>query len=132
MRPDRIAFMGSAVWSVGASMYLLMSPLTIHEVRATATRDGPQVAEEITRQATWYQVQGLWGVAVLAIFASLFVTIAILAVKERYLALLTVSLLATALVVLSGFTIGMFYLPAVVAVLLGWFGIGIRKLRRSD
>jgi hypothetical protein len=128
MRIDRIAFIGSAVWSVGVSTYLLLSPLTIYEQRATGSADGSQVVEEFTRQASWVEVQGLWGVAVLILFASLFVLIALLALKDHTLALLGVSLLATILVLLAGFSIGLYYLPAVAAVILGWIGMGIQRL----
>jgi hypothetical protein len=131
MRTVRIAFIAAAVWSVAASVYVLLSPLTVHEVRASRSANGSFIPEEITRQASWYEMQGLWGVIVIAIFASLFILIALLALKERYLPLLAISLLATILVFLTGFSVGPFYLPAVAALLLGWFGVGIHKLLSS-
>lgn len=129
---ERTAFIGSALWSVAASAYLLLSPLTIQEVRGTGSADGSYVAEEITRQASWYQVQGLWGVLLLAIFASLFILIAFLAMKRRFVALLVISLLATVLVLLAGFSIGIFYLPAVIAVSLGWTRLDIHRILRAS
>ncbi len=128
MRVARIAFIASAAWSVVASLYVLLSPLTIQEVRTSGLADGSSITEEVTRQTSWYQVQGLWGVLVLAAFALLFILIPLLALKRRYVLLLTISLIATLLVLLAGFSIGPFYLPAVVAVLVGWSAMGIGKL----
>ena len=128
MRVARIAFIASASWSVVAGLYVLFSPLTIQEVRTSGSPDGSSLTEVFTRHASWYQVQGLWGVLVLAAFASLFILIAVLALKGRYVLLLAASLTATILVLLAGFSIGLFYLPAVVAVLVGWSAIGIGKL----
>ena len=50
--------------------------------------------------------------------------------RTLLLAAALASLAATTLTILAGFTIGPFYLPATLAVLLGWLAMGIGRLVR--
>ncbi len=129
---DLYLFAFAAIWSIGASVYLLLSPLTIHEITATSTANGSEAAEEITRQVSWYAVQGIWGVIILVLFAVLFSTVAFLAFKRMYIALAAASILAVVLTFLAGLSIGPLYLPAVIAVVLGWIVLGIARIIRGS
>ena len=63
----------AAVWAVGASFYIFFSPVTISGVTGTLRRDSNEVVEVFTRQQSWYEAQGLWGVLVLVIFCGLYI-----------------------------------------------------------
>lgn len=128
---DLYLFAFAAFWSIGASLYLLLSPVTIHEMIAESTANGSEAAEEITRQASLYAAQGIWGVFVLVLFALLFSIVAFLAFKSMYLALAAASILAVVFTFLAGFSVGPMYLPAVLVILLAWIVLGIAKLFRG-
>lgn len=127
----RILFVFAAVWSVGASLYWLLSPVTIHEITAQSSANGSSPVEETFRQASWYQVQGVWGVAVLVIFALLYIAAAVFAVRGRHIPLAAASLIALVITYLAGLSIGALYLPAAFAVLAGWLVIGLNRLLRG-
>lgn len=126
----RLLFIFAALWSLGASAYWLLSPVTIHEIRASSVAGGSQSVEELSRQASWYEVQGLWGVIVLLVFALLYGSISFFAIKDQRLALAIASLLATAFTLLSGLSIGPLYLPALLAVCVAWLILGIAGILR--
>lgn len=128
MRLARFTFATSALLAVAASIYILCSPVTISEVRATGSADGSLATKELTRYASWYQVQGAWGVVVLVIFAALFVLVAFLALRKRYVASAVLSVLAGILVLLAGFSVGLFYFPAAAFIVLGWLALGVHWL----
>ena len=128
---DLYLFAFAAFWSIGASLYLLLSPVTIYGITATSTTNGSDAAEEFTRQVSWYAVQGMWGVIVLVVFALLFSIVAFLAFKRMYLALAAASILAVVLTFLAGFSIGPIYLPAVLGLLLAWIVLGIARVFRG-
>jgi hypothetical protein len=125
-------FVFAALWSLGASIYLLLAPLTIHELGAEAVATGSPWVEELSSQASWYEIQGLWGVILLLLFGSLFVYAGVLALKDQYPMLAATSFMAVALTFLAGFSIGPLYLPAVLALLAGWLVIGFAKIMRSS
>lgn len=125
-----IFFVFAALWSLGGSIYLLASPVSIHERRAESTANGSEFVEEVNKQASWYEVQGLWGVIVLLIFALLFSSAAFFAFKGKYIALAVTSFLAVTLTFLAGLSVGPIYLLAVFAVLAGWLMLGLARLFR--
>lgn len=125
---EQIFFVFAAIWSFGAGLYWLLSPVTIHEITAQSTANGSSTVEETARQATWYQVQGWWGVAVLVIFALLYLSVAIFAIRRQRVPLAIASLLAVVVTLLAGLSIGPLYLPAVIAVLAGWMTWGLNRL----
>lgn len=124
----RIPFLFSALWSIGVSLYLLLTPQTILEQVAVSTPGSTETGEVIVRQVSWYQVQGLWGVIVLAVFAMLFVLIGIFVFRQRLDAAAITSLLAVVLTFLAGLSIGPLYLPAVLGVVVGWALLGLGRL----
>ena len=136
----RIPFLLAAMWAIGAGIYLLLSPTVIHQVivvRPTivlglTSADGSQTIEELSRQSSWYEVQGVWGVIVLLIFALLYSSTALLASRKRLVALAIASSLALMLTVLAGFSIGLLYIPALLMVVVGWLTLGLAKIVRRN
>ena len=128
----RIPFLLAAMWAIGAGIYLLLSPTVIQEIVWTASSDGSQTIEELSRQASWYEVQGVWGVIVLLIFALLYSSTALLASRKRLVALAIASSLALMLTVLAGFSIGLLYIPALLMVVAGWLTLGLAKIVRRN
>lgn len=126
----RIPFLFAAIWAIGAGIFLLLSPTTIQEVVATTSADGSQTIEELSRQVSFYEVQGVWGVIVLLIFALLYSSTAFFALRNRLVALALASSLALMLTVLAGFSIGLLYFPALLTVIVGWLTLGLVKLVR--
>lgn len=124
--------MFAALWSIGASLYLLLTPIPVREIIAGSASTGSESVEQVTRQVSWYEAQGLWGVLVLIIFTLLFSSIGVLATRARYVSLAIFSLLATALTFLAGFSIGPLYFPAVLAVVAGWILLGLGKLLTAN
>ena len=128
----RIPFLLAAMWAIGAGIYLLLSPTVIQEIVGTTSADGSQTIEELSRQASWYEVQGVWGVIVLLIFALLYSSTALLASRKRLVALAIASSLALMLTVLAGFSIGLLYIPALLMVVVGWLTLGLAKIVRRN
>ena len=52
----------AAVWAVGASLYIFSSPVSVHGVTGLMLRDSSTVVETFTREQSWYEAQGLWGI----------------------------------------------------------------------
>ena len=134
----RIPFLLAAMWAVGAGIYLLLSPTVIQVIVVwpasswTTLADGSQTIEELSRQSSWYEVQGVWGVIVLLIFALLYSSTALLASRKRLVALAIASSLALMLTVLAGFSIGLLYIPALLMVVVGWLTLGLAKIVRRN
>jgi hypothetical protein len=124
----RLFFIFAALWSIGASIYLLLTPVTVQEVIAEGFASGEESIEQVSRQVSWYEVQGLWGVFVLIIFALLFSSIGVFATRSRHGALAIFSFLAITLTILATFSIGPLYFPAVLAVSVGWILLGLEKV----
>ncbi|MCI0772731.1 MAG: hypothetical protein J4N74_04840, partial [Chloroflexi bacterium] len=78
----------------------------------------------------WYEVQGVWGVVVLLIFALLYSSTAYLALRNRLVALAIASASALMLTILAGFSIGPLYIPALLTVVVGWLTLGLGKMVR--
>ena len=129
-RLRRLPFVFAALWSIGASINLLLTPSTVQEVIAESVASGSESIGQVSRQVSWYEAQGLWGVFVLIIFALLFSSIGVFATRNRYSMLALFSLLAMTLTFLAGFSVGPMFFPAVLAVALGWIGLGLEKLLR--
>lgn len=124
----RLPFFFAAIWALGAGVYLLLSPTVIQEIVATTSADEGQTVEELSRQASWYEVQGLWGIFILLIFALVYSSTAYLAVKNRIIVLAVVSFAALMLTVLGGFSIGLLYIPSLLTVVIGWLALVFAKL----
>ncbi len=110
----------AAAWAVGASLYIFFSPISGRGVRTSGIVGAPNaVVETFTTEQSWYEAQGLWGVFVLAIFAGLYLLAVRLAWRSHYIALATLSVVAVALSIIAGFSIGGIYLPAVLGLFMG-------------
>ena len=128
----RLPFVFGALWSVGASIRILLTPMNFQSVIATIAEDGSESVEEVVKQVSWYEMQGLWGVIILIIFAFLFSTIGVLAFRGRLIILAVFSLLAISLTILASLSIGLLYFPAVLLVVIGWILLGLEKLLRPS
>ena len=106
-------------WAVGASLYIFFSPVTISGVRATMRHDSSAVVEFFTRQQSWYEAQGLWGVIVLVIFSGFYLLALRVAWRGKYRALAVMGVVAVALSIVTGFSIGAAYLPAALGLFVG-------------
>jgi hypothetical protein len=109
----------AAAWAVGASLTIFFSPVSISGVTATLRRDSSEVVEVFTRQQSWYQAQGLWGVLVLVIISGFYLLALRVAWRGRYRALMVMGVVAVALSIVTGFSIGAAYLPAALGLFTG-------------
>jgi len=66
------------------------------------------------------------------VFGALYAAVGLFARRNHLVAAGLASLAATTVTFLAGFSIGPFYLPATLAVLLGWLAMGIGKLVRPE
>ena len=109
----------AAAWAVGASLYIFFSPVTISGVKGILRRDSSEVVEVFTRQQSWYEAQGLWGVLILVIFSGFYLLAFRVAWKGKYKALVVMGVIAIALSIVTGFSIGAAYLPAALGLFIG-------------
>ena len=109
----------AAAWAVGVSLYILFSPVTISGVTATLWRDSSEVVEVFTRQQSWYEAQGLWGVLLIVIFGGFYLLALRVAWKGKYRALAVMGVVAIALSIVTGFSVGGAYLPSALGLLIG-------------
>lgn len=109
----------AAAWAVGASLYIFISPVSMHGVTGVMTPDSGTVVETITREQSWYEAQGLWGTLWLVFFSGLFLAAMRLAWSGKHTGLTIISVMAVALSVVTGFSIGGAYLPAGLGLCIG-------------
>jgi hypothetical protein len=110
----------AASWAIGASLYIFFSPISAQVV--TARQDfgnSTDIVETISREQSWYQAQGLWGVCVLAVFAGFYLLVLRLAWRGHYTAVAMLSVISIALSIVAGFSIGGAYLPAASVLMIG-------------
>ena len=124
-----VAMAGS--WAIGASFFIFFSPVTARGVTSRAFRDSSIVVETFTKQQSWYEAQGLWGIFVLVIFAGLYLLGVRLAWRNRYVALAILSVILIALSIISGFSIGGIYMPAALGMFVGTLMFLSARLLRS-
>jgi hypothetical protein len=124
----RIPLVFAAAWSIGASLYVLLTPIALHEQIAVSSPGVSGSSAEVILQASWYEVQGLWGVIILLIFSLIFASMGYFALRNDIRALAFASPLAVTLTILAGFSIGPFYFPAVIALAAGWAAWGVARL----
>jgi hypothetical protein len=109
----------AATWAVGASLYVFSSPVSMHGVTGLILRDSSTVVETFTREQSWYEAQGLWGILWLVVFSGLYLVAVRVAWRGNYIALAIVSVIAVALSIVMGFSIGGAYLPAALGLFIG-------------
>ena len=82
-------------------------------------RDSGTVVEAFSRQQSWYEAQGLWGILWLVFFTGVYLLAVRAAWKGQQIALAIISVTAIALSIVTGFSIGGVYLPAAIALFIG-------------
>ena len=122
----------AASWAVGASIYIFSSPVAVRGVTGRMLRDTSTVLEPFTREQSWYEAQGLWGVLWLLVFSGLYILAVRVAWRGSHLALAIVSVTAVALSIVTGFSIGGAYLPAALGLIIGTLMFLSSKLLRSQ
>jgi len=115
----KITLVLAASWAIGASLYVFFSPVSGQGVSGRLYRDSSTVIETFTTEQSWYEAQGLWGVFVLVVFTAVYLLAVGLAWTSNFVALAVLSLIALALSVIAGFSIGAIYLPAALALSIG-------------
>ncbi len=122
----------AASWAIGASLYIFFSPISGQGVTTSDIfGDSRTVVQTFTTEQSWYEAQGLWGVFVLVIFAGLYLLAVQLAWRSNHIALAILSVIAVALSIITGFSVGGIYMPAAFGLLLGTLMILSSKLLRS-
>ena len=109
----------AASWAVGASFYIFFTPVNMSGVSSSLRHDTGEIVEVFTRQQSWYEAQGRWGVLVLVIFAAFYVLALPVAWRGNSKGLIIMAVFAIALSVISAFSIGAAYLPAALGLLAG-------------
>jgi hypothetical protein len=119
IRSGKFLVVMAATWAVGASLYVFSSPVSMHGVTGLILRDSSTVVETFTREQSWYEAQGLWGILWLVVFSGLYLVAVRVAWRGNYIALAIVSVIAVALSIVTGFSIGGAYLPAALGLFIG-------------
>jgi len=122
----------SATWAVGASLYLFSSPVSVHGVTDLMLRDSSTVVEAFTREQSWYEARGLWGISWLVFFSGLYLLAVRVAWRGDHIALAIMSVTAVALSIVTGFSIGGVYLPAALGLFIGTLMFLSSKLLRAQ
>jgi hypothetical protein len=119
-------FIFASLWSIGMSIYLSFVPLyTGYSVEYNAGQSEP--IEQVSK-ATLYEVNGPRAIVILVSFALLYSATGLLALKNRYIALAIISLLAISLTILASLSISGAYYPAAAAVVAGWIFLGLERV----
>ncbi len=122
----------AATWAVGASLYIFSSPVSVHGVTDLMLRDSSTVVEAFTREQSWYEAQGLWGILWLVFFSGLYLLAVRVAWRGNHTALAIMSVTAVALSIVTGFSIGGAYLPAALGLFIGTLMFFSSKLLRAQ
>ncbi|MDO8736600.1 MAG: hypothetical protein Q7K29_05890 [Thermoleophilia bacterium] len=117
-----IPFFLAAIWALGASLYILLAPFGTG-MGTTMSTSGQIITQSVVQQS-FYDVMGSWGVFLLAVFALLYISTALSALLKKTVLLASTSLVACALTIVSGFSIGLLYFPAMLAIIAGWMMLG--------
>ena len=131
VRSGKLLVAIAATWAVGASVYIFSSPVSVHGKTELMLRDSSTVVEAFTRNQSWYQAQGLWGVLWLVFFSGLYLLAVRVAWKGNHIALAITSITAVALSIVTGFSIGGAYLPAALGLFIGTLMFLSSKLLRA-
>ena len=115
---SRVLALSAAAWAVLVSLYFLLTPIPLHTIPAAAVSGASESIESAVITQSWYQVQGLWGTVVLLLFAGFYVLALYLIWHSAVPALIIMSLAGITISYITGFSIGLFYLPSALALLL--------------
>ena len=122
----------AAIWAVGASLYIFSSPVSVHGKTDLLLRESSTVVEAFTREQSWHEAQGLWGILWLVFFSGLYLLAVRVAWKGNHIALAILSVTAIALTIVTGFSIGGAYLPAALGLFIGTLMFLSSKLPRAQ
>jgi len=122
----------AATWAVGASLYIFFSPVSAHGVTGLMLRDSSTMVEVFTREQSWDEAQGLWGILWLVFFSGLYLLAVRVAWKGNHIALAIMSVTAVALSIVTGFSIGGAFLPAALGLFIGMLLFLSSKLLRAQ
>ena len=95
-------------------------------------RDTSTVVEVFSREQSWYEAQGLWGILWLVVFSGLYLLAVRVAWRGNHITLAIVSVTAVALSIVTGFSIGAAYLPAAFGLFIGTLMFLVSKLLRPQ
>ena len=113
----RILFALAAIWAVLAGLAIFFIPMGT-SVTATVTSTGSSETT-ITTPISFFEMQGWWGIWILIAFAALYYgPLHFYRRESRALAALF-AVVAITLTLLAGFSIGPFYLPGGLTLLVG-------------
>ncbi|MQC25894.1 MAG: hypothetical protein DWG76_00375 [Chloroflexi bacterium] len=120
----RVLFILAAVLALAASALILFSTS-----EGSETVIDPELGNyEVPYRVSWYESQGWWGVVVVLAYAALYYAPLHFYRRERPGAAAVFGAVTLALTVLAGFSIGLVYFPAALALLLGLVVMGVRRL----
>ena len=122
----------AAAWALAASLYIFFSPVSIHGVTGVMLRDSTTVVEAFTRNQSWYEAQGLWGVLWLILFSGLYILAVWVACRGNIKALAGLSATVVVLSIVTGFSIGAAYMPAAIGLIIGTFVLLLSRPRRAQ
>jgi len=119
MKIAQVALLLAAIWAVSVSLYIFLTPLQVESITATDGQSNNSSAEVEIQEVSWYEVQGVWGTVVLAIFAVMYTGAATLVWRQKHIAGGVWIALAFIMTYLAGFSVGPFYLPSAVLAVIG-------------
>jgi hypothetical protein len=132
VRSGKLIVAIAATWAVAASLYIFFSPVSMHGVTGVMLRDSSTVVEAFTREQSWYEARGLWGILWLVFFSGLYLLAVRAAWRGNHIALGIMSVTAIALSIVTGFSIGGAYLPAALGLFIGTLVFLSSKLLRTQ
>jgi len=109
----------AAIWAVGAAFYIFSMPVSMHGVREIMVQGGSNVIEAPFREQSWYEAQGVLGSFWLVLLAGIYLLAVRPAWRGDHVTLAILSVIAVALSVVTGFSIGAAYMPAAFGLLIG-------------
>ncbi len=122
----------AATWAVGASLYIFSVPVSVHVVTDVMLRDSSTIMEAFTREQSWYEARGLWGILWLIFFSGLYLLAVRVAWRGDHIALAIISVTVVALSIVTGFSIGGAYLPAALGLIIATLMFLSTKLLRAQ
>ena len=132
VRGGQLIVVLAATLAVGASLYIFSLPVSVHGVTDLMLRDSSTVVQAFTREQSWYEARGLWGILWLVIFSGLYLLAIRVAWRGNHLALAIMSVIAVALSIVAGFSIGGTYLPAALGLFIGTLMLLSSRLLRAQ
>ena len=132
VRGGKIIVALAATWAVGASLYVFFSPISVHGETSLMLRDSSTVTETFARDQSWYQASGLWGILWLVVFSGLYLLAVRVAWRGNFVALTIATVIAVALSIVTGFSIGGAYLPAALGLFIGTLMFLSSRLLRAQ